>query len=344
MDFKNCMEYTRLSKADIKYALEQKIVLNLSFLVTAVSIGEQKNGGKFMSLTLVDKDKKEEAKLFGASSADLENVVTGKVFNAVAEVKEYDRSPTGYSIIVKAIEASAEAPSSYIQWTEHFDERLEQFTEIVNSVVGSKYFPFTYSIIQENWNKFVKWSAASGIHHNKLGGLLSHTTEVMMIANDLCDMAEELYPELPLDRGLVICGAMIHDIGKIEELEVNESCGVTEYSSEGTIVTHIMSGMKLVSAKAQELDYTSEEKQEDVNNILHIIGSHHGRKEWGCPVEPAMAEAEIVSYADLLSAVYYRYCRELGDLEQGQTKSSFIHGTRINIFRPKRDNGEIEEA
>jgi len=144
--------------------------------------------------------------------------------------------------------------------------------------------------LESNFSKKFKYhTAAIYIHHNTIGGLLEHTTNVLDICMKLC----ELYPIL--DRDLVITGSLLHDIGKLEELDYNAGIYATE---KGRLIGHLILSYEMVSKKLKELDIEGTLK----HKILHTILSHHGKKENGSPKEPMFPEAMCIYFADDMDA------------------------------------------
>ncbi|MCD6433983.1 MAG: HD domain-containing protein [Candidatus Diapherotrites archaeon] len=136
---------------------------------------------------------------------------------------------------------------------------------------------------------FKKHPGSIQIHHNWISGLLQHTYEVVRI----CELCGELFPEL--DKDLTISGAILHDIGKIKEVEVTTRIKGTK---KGQLKGHIVQGALMVSAMLEKSNLDDETK----DKLLHIILSHHGTKENGSPKEPMTAEAFAVYLADLMSS------------------------------------------
>lgn len=135
-------------------------------------------------------------------------------------------------------------------------------------------------------HKFKNAPAAMYIHHAYLGGLLEHTVNVV----ELCETICRLYPQL--DRNLTITGAILHDIGKIKEFDVTTNIKVSE---EGLLLGHTVIGTNMVLERLNEInDYPKNLK----DKLLHILLSHHGKVEYGSPIEPLFAEAWAVYSAD----------------------------------------------
>jgi 3'-5' exoribonuclease len=137
--------------------------------------------------------------------------------------------------------------------------------------------------------KFRKHPGAIAIHHNWTGGLLQHTLEVL----SYCKTSLENFPSL--DRDLLYVGALLHDIGKLEELAVTSRIKGTR---KGQLAGHLVLGSVFVSNKCDEVGLEDDLK----DKLLHILVSHHGKPEFGSPKEPMIPEAVVVYYADELSA------------------------------------------
>ncbi|HEX9750308.1 MAG TPA: HD domain-containing protein [candidate division Zixibacteria bacterium] len=127
-------------------------------------------------------------------------------------------------------------------------------------------------------------------HHNTVGGLAEHSLNLVR----LCHYACEMYPEL--NRDLLTCGALLHDIGKIEQYAVSS---YIDYSDEGRLVGHINSGDFRVAQAIRSIDGFSA----DTERLLrHLIVSHQGLLEQGSPVVPQTMEAFVLYSADELDS------------------------------------------
>jgi len=132
--------------------------------------------------------------------------------------------------------------------------------------------------------------AATTYHHAYLGGLLEHVVSLVGLADRVCDH----YPTLR--RDLVMAGIVLHDLGKIEEL--NFSRGF-RYSTRGQLLGHIAIALEIVEEKIRTIpDFPASLKDQ----IEHIILSHHGQLEFGSPKEPMFPEALVVHYLDDLDS------------------------------------------
>jgi len=154
-------------------------------------------------------------------------------------------------------------------------------------------------ILQDHGDVFAKMPAAQSMHHPYTGGLLEHVRSMTKIAEFLIKHYAEYYSELdpPLDKGLVIAAVILHDIGKIRELQYHPV--EARYTKEGRLIGHILMGRDLVRDVARTIDGFPEET---LLLLEHAILAHHGKHEFGAPVLPQTIEALLVSLVDDMDA------------------------------------------
>ena len=155
-------------------------------------------------------------------------------------------------------------------------------------------------ILSDNRDALLGLPAATRNHHAFVGGWLEHVLSVTRTCVYLAEKYHEQYPNMqpPLDTSLVVAGGILHDIGKLRELE--QDVQGASYTSEGSLIGHILQGRDIVreAAAGRELD------AEILLRLEHIIVSHQRLPEWGSPKPPMTPEALIVHYADDLDAKY----------------------------------------
>jgi 3'-5' exoribonuclease len=133
---------------------------------------------------------------------------------------------------------------------------------------------------------FATAPAAKSIHHAVLGGLLEHTVSVV----GLCRLLADYYPAV--DRDILLAAAMLHDVGKVQELAWER---VFDYTDAGRLLGHITLGAFLVEERIRAIPEFPEELAQ---RLLHCILSHHGELEWGSPKRPKTLEALVLHYAE----------------------------------------------
>ncbi|HCU24020.1 MAG TPA: HD family phosphohydrolase, partial [Deltaproteobacteria bacterium] len=133
---------------------------------------------------------------------------------------------------------------------------------------------------------FQRVPAAKTNHHAWIGGLLEHVLK-------LCELARSVLPHYPtVNPDLVYAGLIMHDFGKIEELEAERSF---EYSDKGKLIGHLIISIEILVRKAAEIPDFPEKI---LHHLEHIVLSHHGRLEYGSPKRPKTLEALLVHHLD----------------------------------------------
>ncbi len=141
------------------------------------------------------------------------------------------------------------------------------------------------------WKRFQAAPAAKAIHHAYVGGLLEHSLSTAKLA----DTMAVHYPGI--DRSLLLCGALLHDIGKLEELETE--VGSISYTDRGRLKGHLVIGSEMIGKAAATIDAFPDKL---LDQLQHMILSHHGRLEFGSPTVPMTVEAYILATIDDLDA------------------------------------------
>ena len=136
--------------------------------------------------------------------------------------------------------------------------------------------------------------AGMKLHHAYIGGLLQHSVDVADLAVAMADRIEGM------DKDLVIAGALLHDIGKIKEISAEIGF---PYTNAGRFMGHIAMTSMMVQEAAFKLNIPAQRLEQ----LQHILLSHHGENEKGSPVACATREAFIVHYADEINAVMNQF-------------------------------------
>jgi 3'-5' exoribonuclease len=132
--------------------------------------------------------------------------------------------------------------------------------------------------------------AAKVMHHAYLGGLLEHVIS-------LCGMSRRVathYPELDVD--LLLTAAILHDVGKLEELCYERAIG---YTTPGQLLGHIVMELETVT---RAIDKISSFPAPLKTVVQHLLISHHGQYEFGSPKLPMIREAMVFHYLDDLDS------------------------------------------
>ena len=170
-----------------------------------------------------------------------------------------------------------------------------QLRELFDSMVSDEDF----------WKAFCEAPAAKGMHHARIGGLLEHSVYCLRIARALA----EIYP---VDKDLLLFGAIFHDVGKVHELSWGG--GGFAYTTEGRLLGHVVLGERLVASYIATLTTFSEEL---ALRISHLLLSHQGETEYGSPEQPKTLEALLAHLVDNLDARAAMYLETTANVSPG---------------------------
>ena len=216
----------------------------------------------------------------------------------IREVCEADRGD-GFS------PAMCQAQSRYDSAT-MFEELL---TIARQRIADGALIELVVTLLESNRESLLTLPAATHNHHAFVGGWLEHVLSVTRTSVYLADKYDDYYPEMRprLNKGLVVAGAILHDIGKLREIE-QQSTGAV-YTGAGNLIGHILQGRDIVreTAAARSID------PEILLRLEHIIVSHQRLPEWGSPKPPMTPEALLVHYADDMDAKYQMMAMILRD-------------------------------
>lgn len=162
-------------------------------------------------------------------------------------------------------------------------------------------------LLREHREALLRFPAALKLHHATRGGLLHHSWTIVQLARGVCDT----YPLL--DRELVYAGAILHDIGKLAELETGKLGIASAYTAPGQLLGHISIGVSMISEAGQLLGVSDE----TVLLLEHMLLSHHDKPEFGSPKPPMFPEAEVLSELDLLDSRLYAMFSALDGVQPG---------------------------
>lgn len=184
--------------------------------------------------------------------------------------------------------------------------KFEQLLGYVNNIVNDEIKKIVKKILIEKKEDIMNRAGSPdriengvyyrGNHHFFKGGLLCHLLETTEYAVKIAEVSNK-----KINMDLVICGACLHDIGKI--LTYAEWNNEKELKNPSTIyadrVQHSYLGMEIISQYFGDIDKNIR------LDILHIIASHMQTK--GALLIPMTIEAKIVSEADHIDCLLSNY-------------------------------------
>ena len=144
----------------------------------------------------------------------------------------------------------------------------------------------------------------------------------------MADLAAYLCPIYDVDHDLIITGCLLHDMGKLVELE---GPIVYKYSTEGKLLGHISIMVAEIRKAAEALKLTSE-----IPLLLeHMVLSHHGQPDFGSPVLPLTKEALLLSLIDNLDSKMVVVNKALSEVEPGGFSNKVFPLDNRSFYKPK---------
>ncbi|QDV53585.1 3'-5' exoribonuclease YhaM family protein [Gimesia fumaroli] len=192
------------------------------------------------------------------------------------------------------------------------EEMFQELTEIAGEQIEEVPLRnLVLDILEENKDQIKTIAAASKNHHAFTGGFLEHVLSVTRTASYLADKYADYYQKMEpaLNKSLVIAGAILHDIGKLTELEYKPHA--SSYTPAGRLIGHILLGRDLVREHARKFD---DLEPETLLRLEHMIVSHQNLPEWGSPIAPHTPEALLVHYADDIDAKFHMVATTLENI------------------------------
>lgn len=169
-------------------------------------------------------------------------------------------------------------------------EMIEELKTIISTLAEPWQSLLTTVLLNDTFlPQFANAPAARAMHHAFVGGLLEHTLSMAQIAQQLA----KHYPYV--NKDLLVSGTLLHDMGKVIEYQVDEAFS---FSEDGRLLGHIVRAIVEVENAGKAINFP----EEDLRDLIHLIASHHGKLEWGSPVQPKTLEAILLHQIDLLDS------------------------------------------
>jgi 3'-5' exoribonuclease len=262
------------------------------YSVRAADVRQRRGGGPYLAVSLGDRTGEVTALVWQNVDRLREILEPGQVVTVRGQVQRYHQQ---LQVVVR--QAEVLDPESVDQElfvrSSAVDPALlwSRLTNLIEEIEDPHLRQLLFRIFSdpEVERLFREAPAARSMHHAFRSGLLEHTVSVTTIARSLAQ-------HYALNADLVVAGALLHDLGKIWELEIGASI---EYTDDGRLVGHIPMETIFVEKKIAELEVFPAEIR---RQLLHILLSHHGEYSFGSPRRPKTPEALLVHMTDNLDS------------------------------------------
>lgn len=269
------------------------------FILRKKDLKRKKDRSYFLVLELGDISGKISATIWNNAEEINAGFQIGDIIKIKGSVTSYQNSlQISVEKVRKANQTDGLSRQDFIARTESdIDQMKREFMELIKSIQN----PYLKNLINKVFyeekllDKFAEAVGGKLWHHAYVGGLLEHTLAVVRV----CEEVIKIYPQI--DRDLLISGAIFHDIGKIEEYQIEQ--GFIDYSDEGRLWGHIMMGVQQIQKVIDQIENQEGGFPSDMKKrLIHMILSHHGTLKYGSPVVPMTLESIVLFYADELDS------------------------------------------
>ncbi len=273
--------------------LEPNRVITTSFLVHSKEIRQKKSGELYLSLLLADRTGELDAKMWDNVPEALDTFDRDDFVKVKGLIQIFHNRPQLTIHKVRRMDDSEIEFADYFPSSKRDPEEMwNELRGIVTGFSNAHLKALLEAVLADPdiAARYRRAPAAKHIHHAFLGGLIEHVLS-------LCALAKLVAPHYPMvDRDLLLTGVVLHDIGKIYELNYERGFS---YSNDGQLIGHIAIAGRMVADKLRGLpDFPPRLR----TLVEHMILSHHGHLEFGSPKVPQFPEAMLLHYLDDLDS------------------------------------------
>ena len=262
------------------------------YVVKETSFQTAVNGKNYIRMTLADATASLSANIWDANREIYNLCPAGCIVKILGVAESYKGKPQIRISRCRPAHESEVDIDQFLPQSSHDPVAMrEELLALVNSIADPDYLALGRAFFEDRavLDRFVRSPAARDLHHAFIGGLLEHTLNIARMADAFAAKAR-------VNRDLLLLGALLHDIGKIEELEAKFAI---DYTDKGKLLGHLYIGAEMAGRRADGIPGFPREK---LHLVQHLILSHHGRYEYGSPVLPKIPEAFALHHLDNLDA------------------------------------------
>ncbi len=310
------------------------------FLISAKEVRTgQKSGKPYLQLELRDRTGAIDARIF----QNIESATDVRVDEVVKVKGRVDLWQGKKQLVIDQIRPAKPEEFELGDFLPHTKRNVEEMFAELQGVAAGVTNPWIRKLLESVLDepsiaeRLKRAPAGKSMHHAYIGGLLEHIVSLCGV----CRLVAPHYPEI--DGDLLLSGAVLHDIGKLDELFYERSFG---YTTQGQLLGHIVIGLQYLEKKMDAI----EEFPADLKLLIqHMILSHHGKEEFGSPKLPSFPEALMLHYLDDMDSKLATI-RESLEAEKGETEWTAKNWSlqrpllRMDRFRKQEESGDKSSA
>ena len=295
--------------------------MNKLLLIKDIIGKKTSRGDDYVEFVLSDGKKEGNVKMWNASKEAYANYI-GKVMDFSLNESSYNGQVQYLAVQVNIPPCEYDISDFVATPPENADYMFNYMFAKANSFNNETLKYIVINILLDNEENYKKWSAAKACHHNLRSGLIYHSFRMLKVAECLSEVYEGV------DSELLCAGCILHDIGKLEELETDEM-GTATYTVNGKLFGHLYLGMRKIEKVYNSL--IIERDEEAFRNLTHLLAAHHGKLEWGAISVPKTLEAELLHHCDMIDSRVYMYEDAYENTEKGEF-SDKIFGLGTEVY------------
>lgn len=266
-------------------------------LIKTIDRKTSSKGDSYLDMTLGDSDGEINAKLWRYVPELHGEFEANQIVKVRGLIQEYNSSD---QLRIERIRHTCAEdnvkPENFVKSADYSGEAMfNELLSLASNFKDDDLKTIVTAILNDNRQRILYWPAAFKLHHAVRGGLLLHTLSIVRLAQSVC----KIYTFV--DEELLISGAILHDISKLQEYTVADSGIATGYSIEGNLLGHLTMGAMVVNEYAKKLGISPKTAM----LLEHMLISHHGEPDFGAAVRPGFIEAELLSELDLMDSRVY---------------------------------------
>ena len=269
-------------------------VITSSFVVVSKQAKPKKSGELYLALVLGDRTGHLEAKMWDNVSDHINCFEQDDFIKVRGLINKFNGR---FQLTLHKVRSLRDAEIEFDDYLPRTTKDVNVLWRTLGEFVSSFRDPHLKALVEafmadpQIEHAYKTAPAAKSLHHAFIGGLLDHVVSLFQ----LCDLACRNYADM-INRDLLLTGAFLHDIGKVQELTFARSF---TYTTRGQLLGHMIIELEMLQQKLALLPGFPEEYK---TLIEHLIISHHGKYEFGSPKMPMFPEALMLHYLDDLDS------------------------------------------
>ena len=285
-----------------------------AFLVQQKEVRQTKAGNPFLSMQLADRTGSLDAKMWDNVPAVADLFGAEDFVGVRGKVHDYNSKR---QLVIHKLEVIPDDEVFLGDYIPHTNFDVDALYDEILATIDAFSNPHLKRLMRSIFRdedfaaRYRRAPAAKAKHHARAGGLIEHVSFLLKMAKAV----GTVYPDI--DSDLLVCGALLHDAGKVFELSSDRSFG---YTNDGRLLGHIAMGSEWLSKRCDGIDGFPPRLK---TLLQHLILSHHGKLEFGSPLLPVFPEAIALHFIDDLDAKLEMMRAARSDTPEGEIWTTF---------------------